>query len=332
MRSVDILIAAATAAQINSLASAQTNIQKVVPWSNISVLSPILDASSVTTRYCRARMTAVLKSNQPPCENYFCNRDGNPIVQANGPPIINSSRRLLTHTRQNHKHVNVVVEITWCGTFGFNIRGVLESAGGPVWLVTQENDPKIVPLLCLHEFSHTVGNPHRDSLQALMRPELKVVNTVINSSECAAMTTASSVSMTAVPPLPAKAIPIADAASRMPIDDFIRQSWPEGVPFTQVSQALLQMTTSRKAGGDSSRDHTQSNYWSTVVATLGAIGSVRARDVLTHFLLSDPDATLPLKEYKAKASVPPALGWLVSLEAKSPVENLIGRPLSYFYG
>jgi hypothetical protein len=93
-----------------------------------------------------------------------------------------------------------------------------------------------------------------------------------------------------------------------PVTSFIRRTWAEGIPY---NTAKLYADDDVPFLAKILDDPLEAKLWPSVVGTLGAIGSDRARYVLLNFLLRNPDGQLSSTEYLGKSNVPVALGWMV---------------------
>jgi len=117
----------------------------------------------------------------------------------------------------------------------------------------------------------------------------------------------------------ALAVPVPATAQEMDVRDFVRQTFIHGVPYEEARRfgpaavpALLAMLEDRR----------EQEHWTNVVGLLGMIGDARAVEPLIAFAAARTEETLSPAEYRAKSTVPLALGYLLNGTANE-------RALSY---
>lgn len=107
----------------------------------------------------------------------------------------------------------------------------------------------------------------------------------------------------------ALAVPLPAAAQQVDVRDFVRQAFVHGVPYEEASSygALVVPTLLAML-----EDPAEQEYWTNIVGVLGMIGDDRAVEPLIAFAASRTAETLSPAQYRAKSSVPLALGYLVN--------------------
>jgi hypothetical protein len=291
-------------------------------------------------------MSKMFSSEAPPCRVSFF-RSGDIGTFSDLPFSVNSEADF-GHFKTVPPSLKVIGEINWCGGLSPGIIGC-SSTPGAAWTVVPY-PASSAHLLWAHEFGHTTGLQHRDDPNALMRPILYPDDTHINSDECkkvlagspavnvqfsaagmdgppATSSNTTATGNTSVKPAAAAAPQPSAATSAQPsaatstqpaaassgapepVTAFIEKPWVEGVPYN-AAKLYTDDDVSLLTG--ILQDNSRAILWKNAVATLGAIGTSRAKYALMAFLLKDPDGKLTDYEYKAKSDVPIALGWLVS--------------------
>ena len=165
-----------------------------------------------------------------------------------------------------------------------------------------------------HEYGHTQGLEHRNDPDAVMcggdpfecaggtRDE-------INPRECA-FYRSGFVDL----PLLSEIAKAANERPKLDIHDYVRQTFPHGVPFEEASRysrdvvpILLDMLS----------DSDDEEYWPNVVVVLGALGDERAVEPLIALLEASENRALNDFEYRAKRNVLMSLGYLINVSGSN---------------
>ncbi len=103
-------------------------------------------------------------------------------------------------------------------------------------------------------------------------------------------------------------LPTSTAAQEMTIQDFVHQTYFEGIPYEEanaydasVADTLMAMLA----------DSTEAPYWANIAVTLCIIGDPNYVDPLLDFIKAD-EGTLSDDVYRAKSSAVMALGYLIN--------------------
>ena len=309
-----ILVLAASAAQLLAVRWAVADTVHKVQIYQHPQIKPLIsggDADKIL-----ANMGAALQASSPACSVSFT-RDGDPNYFDDGfgrySPGIYTDTEFEAYKDFAPGALKIVREINACGgAHGLSIGGC-SSIAGPIWLVTLEHADEITPIVWLHEYSHTASNIHRDDAAALMQPYVVAGNVNVNAVECSNIE-AGTVQGDGLPS-PVLLSPVVHAQTdQLTIQQFVERTWLEGVPFAVATKFTDNDVPYLE---EVLKDRARTKLWGNAVAVLGAIGTIRAKYVLMNFLLSDPRAALTPVEYKAKASVPVALGWLIQRSNES---------------
>ena len=210
--------------------------------------------------------------------------------------------------------IKAVNQINWCGSIGAGIIGCAPVPGSSFAIVRYT--ASLEGILWLHEFAHNKGRSHRNGTSNVMHPSIGASRLGLNTDECNALSVPSPALGEAAVILAAGsgsegATDAMDSGVEAPPDvrDFVRQHFFHGVPYDVARSygaddvpALLEML------GDPAEDEWQTN----VVAVLGMIGSDETvYDPLVAYLEAESDSLSP-DLYRAKATVPLALGYLAN--------------------
>jgi hypothetical protein len=259
-----------------------------------------------------AAASKLLKDNDGPndvaCDVTF-ERSGDVLFSA-GPTSIDSEAEL-NAVLAAPGNVKAVEQINFCDGMGSNIIGCAGPGNSLVFMRT-ESENTTVP----HEFGHTKGLEHRnDDPDALMYEDDSGAGNKVNSEECAAFKSqvapaANFYEFELDQPFGGDGEFVDVSATRplLPIQDFVRRIYFEGVPYQKVRQydetvvpVLLRMLD----------DPGESKYWSNIVVTLGMLGDERAVRPLISFI--EKDSVAPSRdEYRAKAGAILSLGYVVN--------------------
>ena len=101
----------------------------------------------------------------------------------------------------------------------------------------------------------------------------------------------------------------AQPAGKVPIKDFARAIYFEGVPYDEANAYTSEVVPVLV---DMLQDEAEAPYWSTVAVTLSIVGDGRAADPLIDFIQRDVEGGLPDWLYNAKGDAVMALGYLVN--------------------
>jgi hypothetical protein len=217
--------------------------------------------------------------------------------------------------------VKAVNQINWCGSIAAGIIGCAPVPGSSLAVV--RFNASLEGILWLHEYAHNKGRSHRNGTQNVMHPSIGSDRLGLDQAECDALKAAPVVAAQGAPmadvapaaggePPAGVALPGTGGAGEPPADirDFIRVHYIEGLPVTEAltygpedASAVLQIL----------QDEAQSEWWVNAVAVLGIIGGEDAFDELVAFLEEAGDEQLPPDVYRAKATVPLALGYMANL-------------------
>lgn len=230
--------------------------------------------------------------------------------------------------------VKVVGEINWCSTFTPNIVGCATRPGRGLSVVRYlTNGPaKLEGIIWAHEFSHTTGNPHRDFSTALMHPSIALTHLDLNNTECSAIQHGSAAAAGTASPAIADGEPEVHTAQAdtsavpMPVEDFVEALWFEGTPYNLAAQYTIDDVPKLEA---ILGDESAAPSWPTAIATLGAIGGDRAREILTDVLLKHPSGPMSATEYATRSNVLVALGWLAAKDGDPQATGLLIDATNY---
>ena len=208
--------------------------------------------------------------------------------------------------------IKAVNQINWCGSIGAGIIGCAPVPGNSLTVVRFTNN--LEGILWLHEFAHNKGRSHRNGTSNVMHPSIAASRLGLNTDECNALSVPSPGVAGAELVLAAGGGSGTDAVEtgvEPPADvrDFVRQHFFHGVPYDvarsygpEAAAPLLEMLA----------DPAEQEWWVNIVAVLGMVGAEgQVFDPLVGFL-EDPGEVLSAEHYRAKATVPLALGYLAN--------------------
>jgi hypothetical protein len=235
-------------------------------------------------------------------------------------------------------NVKVVDDVNFCANmFNTSFIGCGQTPGTS--FITERFTVAQEGILWAHEFGHNQGLPHRtDTSDALMFPSIGSNRLRINDTECAAFRGGGGGLMVAemgAPPqtlpenavlmpaeaqenvqaalaqMPGEGNPEAAAAEAMPVEEFVRQIYFEGLPLAQAAAyrpddvpTLLAMLA----------DPADALYHENIALTLGMIGDARAVPALIDYIESEPAAAPALdQESDARAAIRGRVGALIGL-------------------
>ncbi|MDH3263520.1 MAG: hypothetical protein OEM24_05940, partial [Paracoccaceae bacterium] len=169
-------------------------------------------------------------------------------------------------------------------------------------------------ILWLHEFGHNKGRSHRNGTSNVMHPSIASSRLGLNTDECNALSVPSPGVAGAELVLAAGGGSGTDATEtgvEPPADvrDFVRQHFFHGVPYDvarrygpEAAGPLLEILA----------DPAEQEWWVNIVAVAGMIGAEdQVFEPLVGFL-EDSGEVLSAEHYRAKATVPLALGYLAN--------------------
>jgi hypothetical protein len=212
--------------------------------------------------------------------------------------------------------IKLVGLISWCkGARASMILGCSSTPGTGMALVRYF--PIYEQIIWAHEFGHTKGLNHVNNPRKLMNPSIATDTNVLDQSECAAFRGMAIVR--------AEQLIVADNADNeqvIPIDEFVRRIWIEGIRYEQVAGKYGAEVIPRISPLLSNLE--AAPYWLNVVSVLGIVGGSNVTGQLTEFMFrSEPEHLLDAV-YPAKVSVPIALGHLSArLNDPAPLDELI---------
>ncbi len=225
-------------------------------------------------------------------------------------------------------HVYVVTALSVCGN-KFNTSIIGCSAQGLPLIVELLDAPQQQDgILWMHEYGHNRGRGHRPRTGspphtlAVMYPSISPRRRQVNQAERNDYQVPITNLMTAArgQEQPGGAERGVARLGRVDVREFVRQLYPEGVPY---EQAIRLRRGAVKILLEMLRDPREAPYWTNVVTTLGMIGSPEAVDPLISFLEGGgPASALPLAEFRARLAVTPALGYILA-------KRMNGRALKY---
>lgn len=94
----------------------------------------------------------------------------------------------------------------------------------------------------------------------------------------------------------------------MPIDDFVQQTFIEGLPYMEAS---MYSEDDLPVLIDLLSQHQYIDYWGNIVAVMSVIGSQEAVDAVIDFIENDPMGDLGEVHYKAKKTALYGLGYAI---------------------
>lgn len=208
--------------------------------------------------------------------------------------------------------IKAVNQINWCGSIGAGIIGCAPVPGTSLTVV--RFTANLEGILWLHEFAHNKGRSHRNGVNNVMHPSIGATRLGLNTDECTALSAPS-------PAIGGAALVLAagggsshdamDTGIEPPADvrDFVRQHFFHGVPYdvarsygSEAAETLLEMLA----------DPAEQEWWVNIVAVAGMIGAEdQVFEPLVGFL-EDTGDVLSAEHYRAKATVPLALGYLAN--------------------
>lgn len=205
-------------------------------------------------------------------------------------------------------NVKVVNQINWCGGIGANIIGCAPVPGDS--LVVVRFVESLEGILLLHEFGHNQGLSHRNGTDNVMHPSIGASRVGVNDAECTAFRASPAVSTVVGGPV--AMIPVGEGGAALSEEDvleIVQQHYVHGFPVEVGVQlgpdavpVLIEILS----------DPEQMEWWPNAVAALGLTGAEGAFEILRAFLEEPVDGTLPLSHYRAKATVPLAMGYYVN--------------------
>ncbi len=209
--------------------------------------------------------------------------------------------------------VKLVNRINYCGK-------VIPALGcapipGRSFIFTREED-EITTFA--HEFGHNRGLNHDSDINSLMY-ELGGPQ-AINISESQCNTFKGVIANIVGDGL----LVINKPAENVSIEEFVRRSYFEGVPFEKVqeyeSNVVLKLLKMLK-------DPSEKKHWSNIVVTLGMIGDIRAFDPMVDFIENNPVITSE-QHYNARTNAILSLGYLLNATDNDRLLNYLKNSLS----
>ena len=216
--------------------------------------------------------------------------------------------------------VKAVNQINWCGSIAAGIIGCAPVPGASLAVV--RFTPALEGILWLHEFAHNKGRGHRNGTQNVMHPSIGATRLGLNADECNALRTlpASENAAVFLAAGEEETLPESDVPAPEDVTEFVRQHFVAGVPYAVVVAAygpedvppLLEML------GDSAEAEWQVN----VIAVLGMIGTEeQVFEPLVATLEEGGEVEDPMA-YRARATVPLALGYLANGGSEAALDYL----------
>jgi len=202
------------------------------------------------------------------------------------------------------RKIRLVNAINWCGTTSPNIIGCSPTPGTCVVVVrftaSQEG------ILWTHEFGHSKGLPHRtDDPNAIMQPIISPTRTVFNQTECNAIRQLGFFEFHGL----ASQTVNQTATMKVPIQDFVMQTFAHGVPYEEARQYN---STDLNSIIPWLSQNDKMAYWSNVVTVIGIVADNRSSAVLRKHISSPGSGLLPLDDYKSRVSAIISLGYVVN--------------------
>jgi hypothetical protein len=288
-----------------------------------------------------ARMSQILSAKDGPsdtaCSITFSRHGGIGTFDSPEVPFSISSEPAFKKMTAAQGSVKVVGEIKWCGKFAPNIVGCATRPGRGLSVVRYHtNGPAAIEaVIWAHEFSHTSGNPHRDFSSALMHPSIALTHVELDADECTRLTNGSAAAagtgspavVDGAPEVHVAQVAPASEAPTMPVEEFVEALWFEGTPYNLASQYSVEDVPTLEAILE---DNAEAESWPTAIATLGAIGGDRARDVLIDKLLNEnPNGPMSATEYLTRSNALIALGWLAAKDQDPEATRLLVDGTNY---
>lgn len=278
-----------------------------------------------------ADASSILQSNDAPgdveCDVTF-ERSGSVFSSTFGDGSIDTSAELeaIFAEAGNAKAVD---ELNFCGELQPGLLGCAPTPGTTFVFVRGPEEASTFA----HEFGHNKGLEHReDDNDALMFPSASPTANKVNAAECAAFLSQGSSPFSFVPPdvviQPSGLLLAGELAGQnivdLPIEDFVRRRFYEGVPYKLVQRydqdsvpVLLDMLD----------DPAESQAWSNIVVTIGMLGDDRAVAPLIEFIERDL-ASMDRSQYRAKTSAIMALGYIINKSGNEDALSYLSESLS----
>ncbi|WP_157935869.1 hypothetical protein [Paracoccus zhejiangensis] len=217
-------------------------------------------------------------------------------------------------------NIKVVPTVDFCGSAGFNtsIIGCGQTPGAS--FITERFTATQEGILWAHEFGHNTGLPHRtDTSDALMFPSIGSNRLRINASECGSYGGSALVSAFIVPVDMTVEAGGGNEAALMPVEEFVRQVWFEGLPLDVAAryspadaQTLLNMLN----------DPAEVLYHENIANVIGMIGDPASTAALIDYVEQgpageggaegiEPDRAAAMAE-KGRVSALVALGYIAN--------------------
>ena len=210
--------------------------------------------------------------------------------------------------------ISVVNQINWCGSIGAGIIGCAPVPGSSLAVVRFTTT--LEGILWLHEFGHNKGLSHRNGTSNVMHPSIGASRLGLNTAECTAFNAPTPAVAEASVVMAAGAGDGGATDGNAPsvetppdVGDFVRQHFFHGVPYDVARNyspddvpALLDMLA----------DPAEQEWKTNIVAVLGMIGTEETVFEPLVAFLESPGEDLPPEIYRAKATVPLALGYLAN--------------------
>lgn len=200
------------------------------------------------------------------------------------------------------RRVRIVNSINWCGQIGTGIIGCAFTPG--TCMVMRRFTSSQEGIVWAHEFGHSKGLPHRtNSSDAVMFPSVGSNHTVFSTSECNRVRTlgfaglSSSLNSTS------------DVLEALPITDFVKQSYPQGVPY---NEARLYSSAEVDVIEPWLGDQMQSEHWTNVSTVIGIVASADSFQNLNDFVFSDGSGKLPIEQWDGRFSAIISVGYVVA--------------------
>ncbi len=207
-------------------------------------------------------------------------------------------------------NVKVVNQINWCGSIGASIIGCAPVPGDS--LVVVRFTESLEGILLLHEFGHNQGLGHRNGTDNVMHPSIGASRVGVNATECTAFRTSPAVSATVGGPPVVMASGAGQGAAGFSAEEvhaIIKQHYVHGFP---VEVGVRLGSDELPVLEEILADPTQMEWWPNAVAAIGLSGADNAFEILRAFLEEPAEGTLPRAHYRAKATVPLAMGYYVN--------------------
>lgn len=201
------------------------------------------------------------------------------------------------------RKVRVVNAINWCSSTAPNIIGCSPTPG--TCLVVIRFTASQEGILWAHEFGHTKGLPHRtDDPNAVMQPVIGPTRRNFNQGECNVLRQLGFYEFAGAPKMSK-----VGAMTKVPIQDFVQQTFSEGVPYAEARQytsADLNQIIPWLSQSD------KMPYWANVVTVIGIVADSRASGILRNRINAAGIGALQIDDYRSRVAAIISLGYVVN--------------------